>query len=334
MTALLLAVLAASPCVVAGEDFTTRAPVSLSVDGGQPVPAMLKGVTARAVLEGRRATVLMERPVALSATAKRLRLDVKTEVSLFDGGVVLHRGTSVQWLETIGDTIAGSVLVEPDDDELETEDKPPLVSFALRGIPCSALTLDGVPADEGVPSQGDVPLFEGHTPMTLLPSPRARAASVVLTSPQPGASVFFRLLQRRGPLAFVEYVDDSGRLSLRGWLALVKLTALPAGTGVGRGAMCTGDHARSGMSGESRVGGTLRHLGPLELPAGTVLTVECATKQLPERRCPAAVVTTPLEVYARWYGEPTAEVTLEQVRLEDERFTIDAARVNWPNAGP
>lgn len=332
MTGVVLALLTAAPCVVDGQNFTTRGPVLLSIDGGAPVPASLKGVRARATLQGRQALLQLDRPVALTATTKRLRFTLASEVSLFDGGVVLHRGASVQWRETNGGSVAGDVLVEPDDDELENEDKQPALTFAARGVPCSALTLDRVSPADPAPTP-DLPIVEARPPLALLPSPRAQAPMLTLTSPVGRLPLPFRLVTRQGAFALVEYVDQSGRTALRGWVSEKAVSPLPEGMGIVRSSMCTGDHEGATAFGRGHAGGKLVHDGPIELPSSTVLTVDCPTKTLPERRCQAGVVTEPVEGRARWYGGATAEVTLGFVDLQGEVFTIDAATVKWPDGG-
>ena len=65
-----------------------------------------------------------------------------------------------------------------------------------------------------------------------------------------------------------------------------------------------------------------------------MLSIDCATKRAPERRCPVATVTTPLEAKVHWDGGPTADVTLREVVLEQgEPFSIDASTITWPDAG-
>lgn len=331
MTSLVLALLTAAPCVVEGTDFTTRGLVQLTVDGGAPLPASLRNVRARAVLDGKRATLQLDEPIALTATTKRLRLEVASEVSLFDGGVVLRPGASVQWRESNGGTLAGDVIVEPDGDELETEDKRPALTFAVRGVPCSALTLDHVSNTPVAEHPG--PFVEARPPLALWPTPRAQAPMMTLTSPVDRFSLFFRLVARQGSFALVEYLDDSGRVTVRGWVAAKAITPLPEGAGIGRSSMCTGDHEGAMGFGNARAGGKLVHLGPLELAPSTVLTFDCPTKTLPERRCPVGVVTKPVEGQTRWYGGATAEVSFGFIHLQGEVFTIDAATVKWPDAG-
>ncbi len=330
----LLLILTAAPCVVTGEDFSTRAPVELRPEGGAPVMASLRGLSTRAVLEGKSARLTVERPLAFHATAKRLRLSVKTETTLFDGDVVLREGTEVQWREARGARVAGDVIVEPDGDELETEDKRPALTFAAGAIPCASLTLDGTRTDPVKEPTKEGPVFSTESlPLRVFPSPSATTASFTLSS-TPGRALYFRMLEKRGAMANVEYLSQFARTSLRGWVPLRALRPLPPGQGYGEGLMCSGDHDSPMLFGRHASSGVPRHDGPLTLPPGTVLSIDCETKRAPERRCPVATVTSPLEAKVHWDGGPTADVSLREVVLaEGELFSIDAATVAWPEPG-
>ncbi|MBL8917507.1 MAG: hypothetical protein JNJ54_01490 [Myxococcaceae bacterium] len=334
MTPTLLLLLTAAPCVVTGGDFSTRAPLELRPDGGAPVKVSLRNVRARAVLDGRVARVHVEHPLSFEATTRRLRLTVRSEVTLFDGGVVLREGTGVQWREGRGGTLAGDVIVEPDDDELETEDKPPMLTFVARALPCERFTLDLMQGEDPKAPEGDGPVFFTEAlPLAMAESPRPGAPSFTLSSAS-RLALFFRLLSTRGPLAHVEYLGSHDRASLRGWVPKRALKALPPGTGFGHGSMCSGDHDVPMVFGRASAGGVPRHAGPLTLPPGTVLTVDCPTKREPERRCPAATVTAPLEATVRWFGGPVADVTLQEVLLDEgDGFSVDASAIAWPDAG-
>lgn len=330
----LLFILTAAPCVVTGDDFSTRAPVELRPEGGAPVTASLRGLATRAVLEGTSARLTVERPLALHATAKRLRVSVKTETTLFDGAVVLREGTEVQWREGRGEGVAGDVIVEPDGDELETEDKRPALTFAARAIPCSVLTLDTVRADAVKQASDERPVFlTDSLPLRVFPRPGATTPSFTLSSTSSN-TLYFRMLEKRGAMANVEYLSSYARPSLRGWVPVRALRALPPGEGYGMGLMCSGDHDSPMLFGRHASGAAPRHDGPLTLPPGTVLSIDCATTRAPERLCPIATVTSPLVARVRWDGGPTADVTLREVVLaEGAQFSIDASTVTWPDAG-
>ncbi|MDP1916308.1 MAG: hypothetical protein Q8L14_08685 [Myxococcales bacterium] len=330
----LLLILTAAPCVVTSDDFSTRAPVELRPEGGTPVTASLRGLSTRAVLDGKSALLTVERPLSFHATAKRLRLSVKTETTLFDGDVVLHEGTEVQWREARGERVAGDVIVEPDGDELETEDKRPALTFAANAIPCAALTLGITRTDPVKQPMKEGPVFSTESlPLRVFPSPSTTAASFTLSS-TPGRTLYFRMLEKRGAMANVEYLSLYSRTSLRGWVPLRALRALPPGEGYGEGSMCSGDHDSPMLFGRHASSGVPRHDGPLTLPPGTVLFIDCATKRAPERRCPVATVTSPLQAKVRWDDGPTADVTLREVLLaQGELFSIDATTITWPDAG-
>ncbi|MDP3499671.1 MAG: hypothetical protein Q8S33_05040 [Myxococcales bacterium] len=330
----LLLVLTAAPCVVTGDDFSTRAPVELRPEGGGPVMASLRGLSTRAVLEGKSALLTVERPLSFHATAKRLRLSVKTETTLFDGDVLLREGTEVQWREARGERVAGDVIVQPDGDELETEDKRPALTFAARAIPCAALTLDLTRTDPVKQPMKEGPVFSTDSlPLRVFPSPSSTTPSFTLSSTT-GRTLYFRMLDKRGAMASVEYLNLYARTSLRGWVPLRALRALPPGEGWGEGSMCSGDHDSPMLFGRHASSGVPRHDGPLTLPPGTVLSIDCETKRAPERRCPVATVTSPLEAKVRWDGGPTADVSLHEVVLEPGAlFSIDATTVTWPEAG-
>ena len=333
MPALLL-VLTAAPCVVTGDDFSTRAPVELRPEGGPPVMASLRGLSTRAVLEGKSALLTVERPLSFHATAKRLRLSVKTETALLDGDVVPREGTEVQWREARGERVAGDIIVEPDGDELELEDKRPSLTFTARAIPCDALTLDLTRTDPVKQPMKDGPVFSTDSlPLRVFASPSSTTAAFTLSSTT-GRTLFFRVLEKRGAMAKVEYLSLYARASLRGWVPLRALRALPPGEGWGEGLMCSGDHDAPMLFGRYASTGVPRHDGPLTLPPGTVLSIDCATKREPERRCPVATVTSPLEAKVRWDGGPTADVTLRELVLsEGAPFSIDATTITWPEAG-
>lgn len=330
MTPALLLILAAAPCVVTGSDVTTRTPVELRPG----VKASLHGVAGRAVLDGRSARLRVEQPLAFDATTARLRVSVHREVSLFDGGVVLGEGAQVQWQHTRGDTLGGEVLLVPDDDELEHEDKRPILSFALSGIPCAALTLDPPHGEDLKHTDGDGPLFHTRAPVTLHVGQNPSSPSVKISAGgREDVTLFFERLATRGPMALVQYVGLGDRVALRGWVPVRSLQRVPEGEGTGRGTMCTGDHDAPMAFGRVASSGVPRHDGPLTLQRGTVLSVDCPTKREPERRCPVATVTAPLEATVRWYGGPTADATLREVLLDEGVFSVDATAVAWPDAG-
>jgi hypothetical protein len=329
----LLLILTAAPCLVTGDEFSTRSPIELRPDGGAPVKVSLRDVKARAVLDGKVARLHVEHPLSFDATTRRLRLTVRSEVTLFDGGVVLREGAGVQWREARGDTLSGDVIVEPDDDELETEDKLPMLTFFARALPCERLSLDVTRGEDVKPPWrvGGV-FFTDALPLSLAASPRPGAPSFTLSGPE--QRLHFQALETLGPLVSVEYLGQHDRTSLRGWVPRRALKPVPPGTGFGHGAMCTGDHDAPMAFGRGSAGGVPRHDGPLTLAPGTALFVDCPTKREPERLCAAATVTTPLEATVRWYGGPTADVTLREVLLEDgATFSVDASAVAWPDAG-
>jgi len=125
----MLAAVPSSPCAILGEDVSTRTAVDVRVDDGTGFKAHLRDVPLRATFEGQLAHVTLDRPVALAAPSC---VDRPPRSAFRWRRRALARRCNGR--KTSGDTIAGDVLLEADDDELETEDKPPQLWFPGRVI--------------------------------------------------------------------------------------------------------------------------------------------------------------------------------------------------------
>jgi hypothetical protein len=335
MNAVIL-VLAAAPCVVDGLSFTSRGPLTATLDGGATHAVSVRQQVVHATLSSRKASLEFSRPVAFRATTSRLRFEMRSEVALFDGGVVLRPGAELQFVEARGDRVTADLIVEGDDDELADEDKPVRLSVRLKGIPCSALELGHPFVDEPLENTpfDERKRVEAKMPLTLFTSFGAHGASYTAALNGDGFGIETTnafLIQRRGSWSEIE-LDTSAVMKLRGWVPSSRLTMLSEDMVFVRGGGCFGDHAHDddiGISG----GHPPRFRGEVELPVGTSIFGGCPTRADPERRCEFGRVVERIEGQAVWYEGDWAAISFAGLDGKDETLWLDARTVAWPDAG-
>ena len=239
-------------CVVRGESITLDV-VTVQPKGDAPFTIGLRKVAARASLPRRFEDPLVlqvEGPLSFQASRKNVWLSFAADFKSPDGMLEIRRGAQLVRPRVERDGVAGSLILSADD-VLEGEDKPAAELAAPAHVPCSALVLGLTPLEEEPPSGGpEVPMWEPKRKverLQLRASPKAGAPSIWLQTPSCEGCLFLSQVgEERGWLRVS--TSESG-VTVTGWVPRAELSRVPEGVGVGRAAMCTGDHG-GGMWGE------------------------------------------------------------------------------------